>query len=85
MPKEGQFTLLACAENIAIKHLLRVSDGLDCLHAGENWLLSTVSLKPFQKHIVGVHPFLTGFSDDGGPESFLQSIHVSFMPPLCLS
>lgn len=70
MPEEGQIILPACAGNIAIKHLFQLPDGLDCLHAGENQLLSTVSLKPFHKHIMGVHPLLTGFSDDGGLRSF---------------
>lgn len=70
MPKEGQIILLACARNIAVKHLFQLPDGLDCLHAEENQLPSTASLKPFQKHIVGVYPLLTGLSDDGGPESF---------------
>ena len=70
MPEEGQIILLACAGNIVIKHLFQLPDDLDCLHAGGNQLLSTASLKPFQKHIVGVHPLLTGLSDDGEPESF---------------
>lgn len=70
MPEEGQIILLACAGNIAITYLLQLPDGLDCLYAGENQLLSTALLKPFRKHIVGVHSLLTGLSDDGGPESY---------------
>ena len=70
MPEKGHVILLACAGNIAIKYLFQPPDGLDCLYAGENQLVSTASLKPFQKHIMAVHPLLTGLSDDGGPERF---------------
>lgn len=63
MTEEGQIILLACARNITIKYLFHLPDGLDCLRAGEKQLLSIASLKPFQKHIVGVHSLLTGLSE----------------------
>lgn len=57
-------------ETLPSKHLFHLPDGLDCLRAGEKQLLSIASLKPFKKHIAGVHPLLIGLSDEGGPESF---------------
>lgn len=73
IPEEGQRTVLVCAGNLAVKHLIQLPADLECLCAGG----ITTLLKQCLKYIVGVHPF-PSHSDNEGPERFSSARSCGF-------